>query len=106
MRDLTMSVMYVFCLSWKMWDCVQLEDGTYVLESEPSVVCFDSSENEKWPSFATLSFFLLLFYCSYPAILFIDLKENLGNEKRVGFMYLKYNDENWYWDPVMEMSKK
>ena len=66
-----MVVFYVFGLSqtWKMWDCVKLDDGSYGLESDPSIVCFNAYEDNQWGGFAFLAILLLIMYTSFPFFL-------------------------------------
>ena len=112
MVNLAMSVMYVYCLNqcWKMWDCVELGDGDvtmYVVESDPSIECFTA--DVEWAVFATLAFSLLLLFLAFPCFLYVQLKSKTDDEssrRRLGYLYLKYKDEYWWWDPVVEMSKK
>ena len=33
-------------------------------------------------------------------------RDDESTKKRLGFLFLKYKDEYWWWDPVVEMSKK
>jgi hypothetical protein len=97
-----------------MWDCQKLDNGSYVLERDPSVICFDREEDAKWAWFATLAFIMVLIFTIIP----LKLLYNLNNEpkesvyekelykKHLGFLYLMYKDEFYYWEPVVEMSRK
>ena len=83
-----------------------------VLESNPSVMCF-SDEDPNWRGLATLSFFYIILFSSFPFILLYDLWDNNSKleadevvQKRLGFLYLKYKRKFPYWDPAVDMPKK
>ena len=112
MMALVCSVMYIYSISqtFKMWDCIKLEDGSYVLESDPNIKCFDGG---KWAWMATLSFFMLLIYIFLPpSYLWNALKSsNRSSDEskdKYGWLYLRYKekDDYWSWEPCVEMPKK
>ena len=49
MSNLALLILYVFELkqAWKLLDCVELEDGSYVLEDDPSVVCTETISKDR-----------------------------------------------------------
>ena len=113
MLNLGIVVFYIFILSqgFKLFRCTDVGLNDYVMDAEPSVACFDSGEY--WAYAAGAIVVLLL--CTYmPYKLYDNLRyelyssqhSKLEHEKNMGFLYLKYKPEYWYWEPVVEMSRK
>jgi len=145
MVNLGIIVFYIYLLgqSWTLWDCIELEDGTYVMQSDPAIKCFwgdieiptfrgfeDDTEpviegrtplyntvimpNGDWPFYAPPALILAMLCTYMPYKLYINLRYELNDshhtklehEKNMGFLYMKYKPEYWYWEPVVEMSRK
>lgn len=109
--NLSMSIFYMYILrqGWLIWDCVELEDGSYVMEVAPDIVCFHA---DSWAGFAFLSFVLILCSSLFPLVIFGELndaqnrRDNDDTKTRLGFLYLKYKDDYYWWDTCVEMPKK
>jgi len=110
MMALITSVMYIYSVSqtFKMWDCVPIKDGFYVLEWDPNIRCFDGG---KWGGMAALAFFMLLIYIFIPPLYLMDKisDKKLSTEEseaRFGFLYLPFKKTHHSWIPMHEMPRK
>jgi hypothetical protein len=83
---------------WEMWDCVHRGDGTYGLEDHVNIQCF---RNGKWAGFATLAFFLTLFYFA-----FVLYSTTHADSEVVIFITEKYKDDHKNWEFIVELPKK
>jgi len=135
MLNLGVVILYIYLLSqgWKMWDCQSFGayTGGYVLKADPNISCFQDDERWMPPDdprathgdheanmehiFNASIALILLLACTYlPFKLYDGLRyelfsshhSKLEHEKSMGFLYLKYKPEYWYWEPVVEMSRK
>ena len=129
MVNLGIVIFYVFILGqcWKIWDCKKLENGSYVLQSKPSILCFtrivrfDMSrygdggyETYYWYFVASIAMVLALLTTYMPYKLYKNLRYELeeANQdeseciKSMQFLCTKYKPEYWYWEPVVEMPRK
>ena len=113
MINLMISAVYIHSLNqcWKRWDCVKLRTeynrDIWILESDPGVKCFDYDNLSGGP--AIIATIMLLMFSAFPYVLYYQMKNKRDDEstkKKLGFLFLKYKDEYWWWDPVVEMSKK
>ena len=75
-RTMNFAIVYMFGYSlkeaWTMWDCVPLGDGSYVLQADPSIECFDSSDG-KWIGFATMALVLVIGYTMWGVFIYLRL---------------------------------
>ena len=103
-----------------MWDCTAAAGDRWYIQSNPSEECFGNFDvtlriyDNGWEQHAGISLILVL-VCTYIPFklydnlkyeLFISEHSKLDHEKNMGFLYLKYKPEYWYWEPVVEMSRK
>ena len=111
MIELVNSVMYIFAISqaFKLWDCVPLEDGTYVLEWDPDIQCF---EGDAWTGMATIALCLFSVYIFFPPLFFFWLlakERHLPNSTEVidvDWIKDRYKPDFIYWEPMVVMPKK
>lgn len=109
--NLSMSIFYMYILrqGWLIWDCVELEDGSRVMEVAPDIVCFHA---DSWAGFAFLSLVLILCSSFFPLVILGELsgaqnsRDDDDTKTRLGFLYLKYKDDYYWWDQCVEMPKK
>ena len=109
--NLSMSIFYMYILrqGWLIWDCVELEDGSRVMEVAPDIVCFHA---DSWAGFAFLSLVLILCSSFFPLVILGELngaqnsRDDDDTKIRLGFLYLKYKDDYYWWEPCVEMPKK
>ena len=109
------SIFYIYLLNqaFKMWNCEKLDNDTYVLKSNPSIICFDHDINPRWTYYAVIAFFLALIMFPLVPIVFGYMinKEilNADNPSFVNscdFLYKKYKEKNIYWELNVEMPRK
>ena len=111
---MSMCVMYVYVMSraWILWDCVQTESG-YVLDSDGTKSCM-SDGTKQWQAYSKIALVIAFFTSLIPAIMYAKLWF-VSSQKRaddyttihsMGFLYLKYKEDCYWWDPVVEMPKR
>jgi len=97
----------------KLFHCRNVE-GTWYLTSDYRILCYDL----QWSGYAAVGFLAIFIYClGIPAVYFALLWTNraaLHNRKhpqhetvkdRLGFIYIAYEEEAWWWELVMLAQK-
>ena len=117
MTNLGIAIFYLFMLSqcFIIFDCRLTYDDPsrptiYRLRSDPNTTCF----TKKNLIFSILAGIMLLICTYLPYKIYDGLRyelqqsnhSQLEHEKNMGFLYMKYKPEYYWWEPVVEMSRK
>jgi len=106
--SMIVSIFYIFSITqtFKMWDCIKLDNKDYVLEDNPSIICFNGG---KWTTFAIIASFMLLIYIFGSPLGLMSVISNSDYEnieKRFGWLFLKFTYPKKSWEFKVQMPKK
>jgi len=107
-----LTLMYVIYIpaitqTLKIFDCTQLVDGTYVLEWDPDIKCFEGIE---WFVMAGISSILGIFYVFFPPLLLnYYIHKKVRSDDEINFVHWikeRYRTGYESWEPFVIMPQK